>query len=169
MKRYKTVHLVVFGALTALNIVLTQILGIHIWNLKIGFGFLTIFVAACFFGPIGGGAVAALGDILGYFVNPVGAFFPAFTLTAFLSGVNNGFFFRKSITMWRIVIVTVIDQAILSLLVNTYWISVLYGTPYKALFSARLLQFCVMVPMEIVMISLFRRYIPVWKKTMDER
>ncbi len=168
MRKNKTLSLVVLGALTALNIVLTQILGLHIWNMKVGFGFLTIFVAACLFGPVGGATVAILGDILGYFVNPVGAFFPAFTLTAFCIGVMHGFFFKRSVTPLKIVAVTLIEQGIFSLLVNTYWISVLYGTPMAALFSTRLIQVGIMVPLEIVMLFVFKKYVIIWRKMIEE-
>jgi len=60
--------------LTALTIILTRILSIRIpiagvEGVRIGFGSLPIIFAGIAFGPIAGGIVGALGDLLGYFIN----------------------------------------------------------------------------------------------------
>ncbi len=164
MMKTQTKKLVTMGALIALNIILANCLGIHTWNLKISFAFLTVFLAACLFGPLGGGVVAALSDILGVFLFPVGAFFPAFTVTAFVSGLVNGLVFRNGIRPRGILLVACVDQLVLSLLINTYWISVIYGTPYTVLFATRSIQCAVMAPIEIVLLIVFRKYVPSFQR-----
>ena len=66
------------GVLVALEIVLSRFT-IHTWNLKIGFSFVPVVVAAIFYGPLAAGLVGAIGDILSAVLFPVGAFFPGFT------------------------------------------------------------------------------------------
>ena len=63
------------GVLVALEIVLSRFT-IHTWNLKIGFSFVPVVVAAIFYGPLAAGLVGAIGDILSAVLFPVGAFFP---------------------------------------------------------------------------------------------
>src|SRR6056297_4285588 len=81
--------------LTALTIILTRILSIRIpiagvEGVRIGFGALPIIFAGVAFGPVAGGIVGALGDLMGYFINPMGAYMPHFTLTSFLTGFIPG-------------------------------------------------------------------------------
>ena len=42
-----------------------------------------------------------------------------------------------------------INQFILSLFLNTLWISVLYGSPYVPLLGTRLIQCAIMIPVQI--------------------
>ena len=48
MKKFDTKMLVTAAVLIALNVVLSRFLSINAWNLKIGFTFVSIFVAAYF-------------------------------------------------------------------------------------------------------------------------
>ncbi len=52
----------VVGFLVAMEIILARF-SIHTWNLKIGFSFIPIVVAAIFYGPVAGGLVGAIGGI----------------------------------------------------------------------------------------------------------
>lgn len=127
------------GILVAMEIVLERF-AIHTWNVKIGFSFAPIVVAAILYGPVAGGLVAAMGDVISAFLFPVGAYFPGFTLTAFLTGAVFGFCLRKKVSAWNVILSVVIVQGLLSQCLNTYWISFLYGTPYNALFWTRIYQ-----------------------------
>ena len=77
---------VYLGVLTALEIVLSRFLSISAWNIKIGFSFVPIAAAAMLFGPLPAAVAAALGDLLGAILFPIGPYFPGFTVTAFLTG-----------------------------------------------------------------------------------
>ena len=148
-----TQSLVMMGLLIAINIILSRFVSIQAWNLRIGFGFLPIIIAAMMLGPVKAGIVAAVADVIGAILFPAGTFFPGFTLTAFLIGVVYGIFLYKKQNKWKVFIAVGIHQCILSLFLNTLWLSILYGSPYWPLFTTRLLQTAVMIPIELVCIA----------------
>ena len=154
----------VVGFLVAMEIILARF-SIHTWNLKIGFSFVPIVVAAIFYGPIAGGLVGAIGDVISAVLFPVGAYFPGFTLTAFLTGAVFGWFFRKNVSVLNVVFSVLIVQGVISQVLNTYWISFLYGSPYMPLFMTRLYQTAAMCVIQIaVILILDKKLISVLKK-----
>ena len=54
MKKLDLKAMVTCAALIAAAIVLSRFLSINAWNLKIGFTFVPVFIAAYLYGPIGG-------------------------------------------------------------------------------------------------------------------
>ena len=156
MKHYKeyistdTKALVTMGLLIAVEIVLTRFVSIQTWNLRIGFGFLPIAIAGMILGPVNAGIVAAAADLLGAILFPSGTFFPGFTFTALLGGITYGFFLYKKTSQWRILVAVCIHQCFLSLTVNTLWLSILFDSPYWPLFSTRIIQTAIMIPVELI-------------------
>ncbi len=171
--RFSTRTLTTLAMLTAIEIVLSRFLSINAWNIKIGFSFVPIVVAAILYGPIAAGIVAALGDFLGAILFPIGAYFPGFTLTAFLTGCVFGFFlYRKEGEEeaggeqgerrqgWlRIIAAVGINQFILSLFLNTLWISILYGSPYGPLLATRIVQCLILAAVQLICIPLIEKAI----------
>ena len=149
--------IVYLGVLTALEIVLNRFLSINAWNLKIGFSFVPVAAAAMLFGPVPAGIVAALGDFLGAVLFPIGPYFPGFTLTAFLTGVVYGLFLWKKRDWLRILGAVAVQQLILSLLLNSLWISVLYSSPYQALLATRSVQCAILIPVQFIVLLLMSR------------
>ena len=149
---FDTKTIVILGLMTALQIVLSRFLSFSVWNMKIGFGFAPIVIAAMLLGPIPAAIVGGLSDFLGAILFPIGTYFPGFTLTATLTGLVFGLLLWERQSLVRIVTAVGITQLILSLLVNTYWISLLYGTPYVTLFPVRLIQTGILVALEILVI-----------------
>ncbi|MBR3784910.1 MAG: folate family ECF transporter S component [Firmicutes bacterium] len=145
--------LVTAALLIALQIILSRFLSINAWNLKIGFAFTAIFVAAYLYGPWFSAVVAVIADVVGASLFPSGAFFPGFTVTAVLSGLVMGLFLYKKQTPGRIIAAVAIDQLILGLLLNSYWLSILYGSPYLPLLATRAVQCLVMMPVMYFTIS----------------
>ena len=158
MKKIPTKMLVMLALLTALNLVLGRPpLSFMIWSNKIGFGFVPIFLAAWLYGPLAAGIVGALGDFLGAILFPVGPYFPGFTATAFVTGALFGLLLHKKQTVPRIAAATLINQLVMSLLVNTYWISFLYGSPFLGLLSTRIVQCAIMLVLEFWVIFFLRK------------
>ena len=87
--------MVTCAALIAAAIVLSRFLSINAWNLKIGFTFVPVFLAAYLYGPLGGAIVGGIADFLGATLFPIGAYFPGFTLTCVLTGVVYGLLLQK--------------------------------------------------------------------------
>ena len=148
------------AVLVAMEVVLSRFLSFNVWNQKIGISFVAVAMAGILFGPVGGAVVGGLADFIGAILFPIGTYFPGFTLTAALTGMCFGFFLKskkdfrrdnKKI-MIRTVLCAVINQLAGSLLLNTLWISVLYGTPFRELLVTRLVQCAIMIPLEIIII-----------------
>ncbi|MBR5229331.1 MAG: folate family ECF transporter S component [Firmicutes bacterium] len=164
MKKFDTKMLVTAAVLIALNVVLSRFLSINAWNIKIGFTFVSIFVAGYFYGPVFSVVVAVLGDVVGALLFPSGAFFPGFTLTALLTGLLFGVMLHKKQTPVRILFTVLANQLLLGLLLNTYWLSILYGTTFGAVVVTRIVQCLIMMPVEFVTITLLMKKLPVIKR-----
>lgn len=150
------------GLLVAMEIILSRFCSINAWNIKIGFNFLPVAVAAILFGGAAAGAVAALGDFFGAILFPIGAYFPGFTATAFFTGMVMGLFLHRRQTAPRILGAVLIKQLLLSLLVNSLWISVLYGSPYVPVVISRIPQTLLLGPVEFFTIGFAARALRGW-------
>ncbi len=157
MKKQKTSMLVTLGMLVAIEIVLSRFCSIPAWNFKIGLGFVPVVVAAVLYGPVPAAVVAGLSDFLGAIMFPIGPYFPGFTLTAALMGLVWGVFLHKRQTMARIGGAVAVNQLVLSLLLNTLWISVLYDSLYVPLFLTRTISTAVMIVAQVVTIGLMTK------------
>ena len=166
MRKLNTRTISYMAILIALEIVLNRFLSINAWNIKIGFRFVPIVAAAIMFGPVNTGIVAALSDIIGAILFPSGPFFPGFTLTAFITGAVFGLFLHKEQTWPRILLAVCINELIFSLLLNSYWISVLYGSPYVPLLLTRIIQCAIIIPVQIIVIRLISRFMAAYGKRL---
>lgn len=144
MKKNKLRDLIVMGLLVAIEVILSRFLSVNAWNMKIGFNFIPVVVAAVLYGALPAGIVAAMGDFIGAILFPIGAYFPGFTFTAFLTGLVFGAFLHKSQKLERVLASVLINQLILGLWLNSFWISMLYGTEYLPLLLTRIPQ-CVVL------------------------
>ena len=151
--KFTTRVLTTLALLTAVEIILSRFLSISAWNIKIGFRFVPVVVASILYGPIGAGIVGALGDFVGAILFPIGAYFPGFTLTAFLTGFVFGLFLYKKQDWPRSIAAVGINQFVLSLFLNTLWISILYGSPYVPLLATRVVQCLLLTPVQLVCIQ----------------
>ncbi len=167
MKRPATKTMVIVGLSVAVEVVLSRFCSISTWNLKISFSFVPAVLAAVLLGPVAVGTVGALGDFIGAVLFPIGPYFPSFTLTAFLTGLVFGWFLHKRQTLWRILGAVAVNLFVLSLLLQTVWISLLYDAPYMPLLLTRIVQCGIMAPIQFFSICFFVkvrcRY---WKRSM---
>lgn len=147
----KTKNLALMALLIAANVVFSRFLSINTFNLKIGFTFLTVMMAAYLLGPVGAMLVGGMGDLIGALLFPVGPYFPGFTFTAVITGFLYSLFINKKTSLVKIIIGVTVTEFLCSGLINTFWISHLYGSDFKALFVTRLTtQIIAMIVVEIV-------------------
>lgn len=150
-----TYRLVVMSFLIALEIILTRFLSINLPIVRIGFGFLPVALSGILFGPLWSGLGYVVGDILGMLIFPSGAYFPGFTLSAFLTGVIYGFFFyKKEITFKRAFFASATVLTLITVCLNTVWLSILLGKGVYALLPPRLIEACIMVFVQTITIPL---------------
>ncbi len=152
-KLFTTRTLTALALLTALEIILSRFLSISMWNIKIGFSFVPVVAAAILYGPLAAGVVAALADFIGAILFPIGAYFPGFTLTAFLTAFVFGLFLHNRQNWARIIASVGINQFIFSLFLNTLWISILYGSPYVPLLATRVIQCVILTVVQLICIQ----------------
>ena len=155
-----THRIVLMAMLAAIQIVLSRWLSINLWNLKIGFAFVPIAMAGMLLGPVGAGLTGAVADIIGATLFPSGAFFPGFTLTAFITAFGYGFFLQKKQSMTNILAAVLFSEIVGTICLNTLWISILYGTPFIPTMIPRLGQAVGMGIVEILVIRLLANYAP---------
>ncbi|MCQ2554650.1 MAG: folate family ECF transporter S component [Clostridia bacterium] len=170
-RKFKTSELVICAILVACHIILSRFLSINAWHTKIGFTFVPVLIAAYVFGPVLAGIVGGLGDLIGALAFPIGAYFPGFTFTCFLTGVIYGvFFYNKSEKQMalNIPVAVIINQIVCSLILNTLWISILYGSSFKVLLATRSVQAGIMTAVEIVVMLALVKVLPKFKEMIKK-
>ena len=163
-----THRLVLMAMFVAVQIILSRFLSINLWNLKIGFSFIPIVLAGILLGPLSAGLVGLVADVIGATLFPIGAFFPGFSLTSFITAFGYGFFLHKNQSMKNIVAAVLFSEIVGTIFLNTLWISILYGAPFVAVLIPRLAQAAGMGVVEVLCICFMTKYIP-HKKTRNER
>jgi ECF transporter S component (folate family) len=169
--KFQTFDVVFLALLSSFCIIFTAFPPINLWEFQMTFGFLPIAIAAYYYGPIGAVIVSVLGDVIGTFINPQGPFFIGFTISAALTGIIFGFFLYKKPTILKIVIAVAVNQLLVTLLLNSYFLSVLYSKrTFIVHLVKRLLQSSIMFPLQIATIIfmakvVFKKLEPVIKKT----
>lgn len=135
------------GLLVALSIILTRLASIRIVlggveGIRIGLGRLPIILGGVLFGPIVGGIVGGLADLLGYFINPMGAYMPHFTLTSALGGIIPGVIIslkKEEFNVFDLAIAITTGQILTSLLLTPYFLHTLFGLSWLVLLPPRLI------------------------------
>lgn len=178
MQKFTTKTIVSLSVLVALQIVLTRFCSFSAWNVRIGFGFVALVIAAVVHGPVAAALVGGLGDMIGAIAFPTGSYFPGFTLTQVLMGLSFGLaLYRKPLHVSdanavdphadgaassvlnaalplpiRATFAVLFNQLVLSLLMNTLWISILYGSSFTGLLTTRVMQAAVTAPIQIAVV-----------------
>ena len=153
-KILKNTSTIVYMALfIALDVVFTRFVSIQTPIIRIGFGFLPISLCSIMFGPIIGGITGAVADIVGMVIFPSGAYFPGFTLSAFVSGTIYGLVLhKKQISAVRILIAVALIIILVDSIMNTYWLSIITGKAAMALLMPRVIKNLIMIPIQTILI-----------------
>ena len=144
----------VIGMLLAIQVVLGRFVAISLPPVKMSFTLLPTVVTAMLYGPLWGGAAAAMGDFLIAVLGPYG-YYPPMAITALLTGIVYGLFlYRKPASTLRVSVCIILQSILLSVLLQTYWLTLLTGKGFFVLLPARLLQNLVTAPVQIVCVRL---------------
>ncbi|MGL5440553.1 MAG: folate family ECF transporter S component [Filifactoraceae bacterium] len=143
MKKLGTRGMLIGALLVAISVVLARFVGFMLPGgaIRISFTNVPIILGGMFLGPIGGFIVGAVSDIIGAILFPQGTFFPGFVLSSGLVGLIPGLIMKseKDFTITRVVIANIIIFAIVSIGLNTFWLSILLKKGFLALFPGRLI------------------------------
>lgn len=173
--------MIIMAMLIAMTVMLDRVPGLSIktpgW--KIGFSFVPPMIAAMLLGPVQSAIVYGLSDLIGALLFPFGPYHPGFTVVAALMGFIMGVFLNKrpfafagSDREWKkirffpnMVVPVVVNCLLLGLVVNTFWVSQLYGSKtYAGWFVYRLLEYAILVPVQLVLIPVLLRLCELLKK-----
>ena len=168
-------NLILTAILSAVSVVLGRFFSYNVQDFSIGFAFLPVMVCGMFCGVLWGGVCGALADFLGAILFPFGAYFPGFTAVAFLMGGLYGVigladrkFERKIIVTAVMVAAIFITEFVGSLLLNSLWLTVMYGMPYSAELLLRLPEAVAFFIVKIAAALLLRRFVlPVMRKSFN--
>lgn len=140
--------------LLALSILLSFFFRIEIGpTQKMGVAFVATALMGCLYGPVAAGLAAGAGDIIKYFIKPTGPYFFGFTLNTILAGVVYGIFLYKGKTgLHRLIAAKTIVNFVLNGLLNTFWLSCLYGDAYGVLLWPRIIKNAGMLPFEVALL-----------------
>ena len=131
--------LVVTAMMIAMNIALSSV---HVYltpQMRVGFGFLTNAITGMLYGPVVAATAGAVGDVL--------------SITAALGGLIYGFLlYRRPMTLPRAIVAKSSISLLLNVLLNTFWMVVLYGKSFTALFPVRLTKNLMLLPVEIALL-----------------
>ena len=103
------------------------------------------------FGPVTGCLFSGILDVVKYFLKPSGPFFFGFTFNAMLASFMYGcFYYRKKLTIKRVLAAKFIVMLTVNVLLNTLWLSMLYGKGIMVLLPARALKNLIMWPIDSI-------------------
>ncbi len=151
------------GLLIALSIILSRVASLRIAiggveGIRIGLGGLPIILGGILFGPLSGGLVGAISDLLGYFINPIGVYMPHFTLTSALTGIIPALVLKlnqkNEPNVLELGIAIAVGQTITSLILVPYFLHILFGLPWVILMPPRIIGVPVNIFLYTVAINL---------------
>lgn len=172
MKKFPTKTITYTALLIALQVVLGSLVQVQLGNWKqFNFGFLAIAAAGILMGPVPAMIVGALGDVVGTLLFPTGAYFPGFTLSNLIVGALYGLILRRgqrdalsdggiSVNQELLVraVVASFSAALVYLLLNSLWLSILYGSrTYAMWLSARAATNLVEIPLCSALLLLLQK------------
>lgn len=148
LKNLKTV--VVTAMFIAIAVVLGFYFSVQITpSVRIGFSFIANELTAFLFGPVVGGIMGGVTDIIKYLLKPVGQFSPGLTFNAILAAVIYGMmFYKKPVSFWRILAAKAIVAVVVNLCLGTFWLQFIIGKGFLALLPARAVKQLITVPIE---------------------
>ena len=152
---------------TAMFLAIAVVLGFYSVQvtdfIKISFSFIADEMTGMMFGPVVGGVMGAAADLIKYLVHPTGAFFPGFTISGAISGMIYGvILYKKPVQVKRILLANGLAMIFVNILLNTYWLTLLYGQGFLAILPVRVLKEIILYP---IYVALFYSVSMVMKKS----
>lgn len=152
-------HLTIMAVLLALLIVFSFVPAVNFGNLlQIGVGFIGTAFTGALLGPVYGAIIAVANDLITYFMNGTGFFFPGFTLTAGLAAFIYGrVLWRQTISWKRVLLAVVLVSFICNIGLNSLWVKIMYDRAWMAFFPMRVLKNLVSIPVNtLILTALFK-------------
>lgn len=141
--------------LLALDVILYKI-AIGPAYFQVIFGFLSMALMGYLYGPIWAGLLETLSNTLNFTIFGSGTFQVAFLITAFLGGFINGLFlYHKKINLLSVIAAQLLIMIPVSLFINSWLMSVLFGADFKVIFLGRVIRNMIQIPIQITVVYSF--------------
>lgn len=126
--------------LIAIQFILSKFCSISTDSIRIGFGFIPMALCGMLYGPIWAAIAYSVADILGGAL-VYGSVNPFITLAVAITGFGYGLFLhRDSVRFFPNVVGAVAVSLVCSMLLTTFILSAMYGSPFTAMFIMRIPQ-----------------------------
>ncbi len=154
IKKLPLRDLVILSFLLATEVALSRVVPvINTPFAKISFGFIPIVIVAVLYKPSVTMLFGGMADFIGAILFPIGPYFPAFTLTAIIrEGIIGYGLYNKKLTLPRIIVVIALSMALCTVVLNTYWISILINKGFWVLFTSRAYKAIAKVIIQVIII-----------------
>lgn len=150
LKKLKTI--VITGLLIAIGIILGQFSIQISQSTKIGISFIATQLTSMLFGPVVGGIMGGVSDILKFIIKPTGNFLIGYTINAMVGPILYGIMlYKKPISFWRILFSKAVVAVLVNLLLGCYWQYLYFGAAIVAILPGKVLQQLIQVPIQSVL------------------
>lgn len=171
MKKISVKEITYFAMLIALNVILTRVGSIRIGGggteiTRIGFGGYPIIFAGIVLGPLAGGIVGAVGDIIGMMMFPMGPFMPHFSAIAALTGIIPGLIMKSfkeensKTSTWKLFVAIGLGQIITSVLLTPYFMQRLFNIPFILKVPERIITQAIQIPLYVYITKVLLKRLP---------
>ena len=131
-------------AVAAMLIAIGVILGFFSVQLtefiRIGFSGIPNELASMLFGPVVGGIMGGIGDILKFLISDGTVFLWVYTECDAGTCYYGIFFYHRPIQLGRVVAAKITVALLVNLLLGTWWLTILYGKGFLAILPARFIK-----------------------------
>ncbi len=156
--KLSTRALVLAAIFAAMNIILTRAGVIMLFGglVRLSFGKIPLILSGLFLGPLAGAFAGLVGDVLGVIINSHGApmIHPGFTLSSVLTGAVPGIIVvlsrKNRSSLFNVITSNIVVLILVNLLLDTLWLSQMYGNPYAVVFKTRLIPHIIIAAINIV-------------------
>lgn len=153
MNKLRTLDIAMLGTLMGIELVLSlKIFTIGTQFIQFNFVFLIVAIISYWYGHMWSMLTAGIVDVIGTFISGI-PYFPGFTLSAILGAlIYSLFFYKNQVTAKRVFLSQILISLFVNAILNTLWVTILYKTPFVALFPLRLLKQAITSPIQMALI-----------------
>ena len=168
--KISTKKIAISAMLIAFDVIFTRVLALNMPLTKISLGFAAVMVCGMLYGPGWAARCAGLGDLVGSLLFPTGAYFPGFTVTAAIGGAILGAaLYNRRLKLSGCILTAFVNGLVVSLILNTTMISLVFGPPLGPLFLTRLGQFGIMLCVQTLVLFCLERSDTLYNKIISLR
>lgn len=122
-------------------------------SLKLTFSYLVLGILGYRFGAVAGALAGLACDLVAYIVRPAGPLHLGFTLSTMLTVLVFALFlYKQELKIWRVILSRTVINLAINIVLNTYWLSNLYGKAYIVLLFERIIKNIALLPIEIALL-----------------